>query len=96
MDPAHAHPVHTRSDDQDARLAALQARQVELQEQIEQHQSSITEDEEHIVALEKRMLEYLKRLNVPTLGDLLTVKINRKTYLPRSAPEASTSCPARV
>lgn len=36
----------------------------------------------HIVALEKRMLEYLERLNVPTLGDLLTVKINRKTYLP--------------
>jgi hypothetical protein len=37
---------------------------------------------EHIVALEKRMLEYLERLNVPTLGDLDTVKINRKTYLP--------------
>jgi len=28
------------------------------------------------------MLQYLERLNVPTLGDLLTVKINRETYLP--------------
>lgn len=74
--------MFARSDDQEARLAALQARQVVLQEQIEQHQISIQEGEEHIVALEKRMLQYLERLNVPTLGDLLTVRINRKTYLP--------------
>jgi len=28
------------------------------------------------------MLDYLTRLHVPQLGDLLTVKINRQTYLP--------------
>lgn len=74
--------LFARSDDQDARLDALRVQREELEEQIAKHQSSIAEGEENILALEKRMLDYLERLNVPTLGDLLTVKINRKTYLP--------------
>jgi hypothetical protein len=74
--------LFARSDDQDARLDALRTQQEQLQEQIEQHQSSFADGEDNIVALEQRMLEYLERLHVPTLGDLLSVKINRKTYLP--------------
>ena len=60
--------LFARSEDQDARLSALHERQVELQEEIERHQSSIAAGEENILALEKRMLEYLARLNVPTLS----------------------------
>jgi hypothetical protein len=74
--------LFAKHEDQEARLAALRDRLLELQEEIEQHQSSITAGEENIIALENRMLQYLERLNVPTLGDLLTVKINRETYLP--------------
>lgn len=74
--------LFARHEDQDARLDDLRGRLEALQEEIEQHQSSVIAGEEHIVALENRMLEYLERLNVPTLSDLLTVKINRTTYLP--------------
>ena len=38
--------------------------------------------EDNIKALESRMLTYLTQLHIPQLSDLLTVKINRKTYMP--------------
>lgn len=74
--------LFAKHDDQDVRLEELRGRLEVLQEQIEQQQLNLTAGEEHIVALEDRMLAYLEELNVPTLSDLLTVRINRKTYLP--------------
>lgn len=71
-----------KHEDQDARLAELEQRLATLREEIEQHESSISDGEENIIALEKRMLQYLQRLNVPTLGDTLSVRINRRDYLP--------------
>lgn len=38
--------------------------------------------EENIRALETRMLDYLQRLHVPVVSELLTARINRKTFLP--------------
>lgn len=40
------------------------------------------EAEPNIIALEQRTLEYLSELHIPQLGDLLSVTINRSTYLP--------------
>lgn len=37
---------------------------------------------ENIIALEHRLYEYLQRLNVPVLGNLLSAKIDRRNYLP--------------
>lgn len=71
-----------RLETQDERLAGLRSARDLLVEQLGEHQQSIAEGEEHIAALQERMVNYLERLNVPTLGDTLTVKINRTTYLP--------------
>lgn len=71
-----------KHEDQDARLAELEQRLATLREEIEQHESSIADGEANILALEKRMLQYLERLNVPTLSDTLSVRINRRDYLP--------------
>lgn len=74
--------LFAKFEDHDARLDELETRLADLRESIEQHQKSISDGEDNIVALEKRMLQYLERLNVPTLGDTLTVRINRVDYLP--------------
>lgn len=71
-----------RQTDQTGHLDALRDRKLELEEQIEAHQTSVAAADENIEALERRMVDYLTRLHVPQLGDLLTVKINRTTYLP--------------
>lgn len=71
-----------RQTNQSGYLDELRARKVELEEQIEAHGTSVTAADENINALEKRIVDYLTRLHVPQLGDLLTVKINRTTYLP--------------
>lgn len=71
-----------RQADQSGYLDGLRAQKVELEEQIEAHSTSVAAAEENIEALEKRIVDYLTRLHVPQLGDLLTVKINRTTYLP--------------
>lgn len=73
--------LFVRFEDHEARLAELEQRLGGLREEIEQHQS-VANGEEHIIALERRMLQYLERLNVPTLGDTLSVRINRRDYLP--------------
>jgi hypothetical protein len=71
-----------RQADQSGYLDQLRERKVELEDQIEAHGTSVAAADENIDALEKRILDYLTRLHVPQLGDLLTVKINRTTYLP--------------
>lgn len=71
-----------RQDDQAGRLGALRAAKAELEEEIDAHRTQVAVAEDNIAALEGRMVDYLTRLHVPQLGDLLTVKINRQTYLP--------------
>ena len=71
-----------RQTDQSGYLDRLRARKGELEEQIEAHSTSVAAADENINALERRIVDYLTRLHVPQLGDLLTVKVNRTTYLP--------------
>ncbi|MEV6923998.1 hypothetical protein AB0M46_05720 [Dactylosporangium sp. NPDC051485] len=61
---------------------ALEARRDELAAQINSRELSQTDAEANVVALEQRMLSYLRELHIPNLGQELTVKINRTTYLP--------------
>lgn len=64
------------------RLSDLQTQKEQIEQDIESHRSGVSLADEHIEALEGRMLDYLTRLHVPQLGELLTVRINRQTYLP--------------
>jgi hypothetical protein len=60
----------------------LERRLEELTAQISTRELSRLDAEENIRALEQRMLQYLRELRIPDLGQELTVKINRQTYLP--------------
>ncbi|WP_310964085.1 hypothetical protein [Nocardioides terrisoli] len=71
-----------RQSDQSGYLDELRTQKLELEAQIEAHSTSVAVADDNIDALEKRIVDYLTRLHVPQLGDLLTVKINRNTYLP--------------
>jgi hypothetical protein len=62
--------------------AVLEAQQEELTAQISSRELSQVDAEANVRALEERMLEYLQELNIPDLGQELSVKINRTTYLP--------------
>jgi hypothetical protein len=70
------HEAHRQNQEQ------LQARQAEVQRAIERRELGHADAEANVRALEQRMLEYLNALHVPQLGIELTVKINRKTYMP--------------
>jgi len=71
-----------RQTNQSDYLDGLRAKKVEIEEQIESHGTNVATADENIEALEKRIVDYLTRIHVPQLEDLLTVKINRTTYLP--------------
>lgn len=60
----------------------LEAMRDELTTRINSQELSQLDAEDNILALEQRMLEYLQELHIPDLGQELTVKINRDTYLP--------------
>lgn len=74
--------VLSRQADHSSHLDALKAQKAGIEEAIDSHRTSVTTAEENVDALEKRVLDYLTRLHVPQLGELLTVRINRDTYLP--------------
>nr|WP_051423520.1 AAA family ATPase [Arthrobacter sp. MA-N2] len=74
--------LFAHQSNQQERLDILRDRKAELEADLEAHDVAVSEAEENIAALEARMLDYLQRLNAPTLGDLLTVRINRTSYLP--------------
>ena len=61
---------------------ALEAQREELMTRINSQELSQIDAEDNVLALERRMLEYLQELHIPDLGQELTVKINRDTYLP--------------
>ncbi|MEV0733862.1 hypothetical protein [Polymorphospora sp. NPDC050346] len=71
-----------RHEQQLASRDELEAQQEDLRLRISERELSRYDAEENVKALEKRMLEYLQQLRIPDLGQELTVKINRKTYLP--------------
>ncbi|RKN51263.1 hypothetical protein D7223_01515 [Micromonospora endolithica] len=71
-----------RHEQQIASRDELEAQQEDLRIRISERELSQYDAEENVKALEKRMLEYLQQLRIPDLGQELTVKINRKTYLP--------------
>lgn len=72
----------SQQEEHSARVEELKAQKSNVEDDIESHRTSVTVAEENIKALEQRILDYLTRLHVPQLGELLTVKINRTTYLP--------------
>ncbi|MGV0037113.1 hypothetical protein [Mycobacterium colombiense] len=67
---------------QTSRLEDLKSQKEAIEEDIEHHRSGVSMADENIQALEDRMVDYLTRLHVPQLGELLTVRINRQNYLP--------------
>lgn len=71
-----------RQENHASRLKALKNIKNQIEAEIETHETLVTAADDNIRALEIRMEEYLARLHVPQLGNLLTVKINRQTYLP--------------
>lgn len=74
--------IFNRQADRSTYLGSLRAQKLEVEELIEAHTSDLAVADDNIRALEQRMLDYLTRLHVPQLEDLLTVRINRSTYLP--------------
>jgi predicted nucleic acid-binding Zn-ribbon protein len=71
-----------RQADHADRLTALRLKKEAIEDEIDNHRSSVVAADDNIEALEHRMVDYLTRLHVPQLGELLTVKINRQNYLP--------------
>jgi hypothetical protein len=71
-----------RQTAQTGRLNDLRAQKAEIEQDIDSHRASVSMADENIEALEGRILDYLTRLHVPQLGELLTVRINRQNYLP--------------
>ncbi|MFG3702299.1 hypothetical protein ACGF5C_31090 [Micromonospora sp. NPDC047620] len=74
-----------RHQEQLAGREALEARQADLRALIHSQELSQLDAEDNVLALERRILEYLQELHIPDLGQELTVKINRKTYEPEVA-----------
>jgi hypothetical protein len=60
----------------------LEAQYEEIAAEIQSREFSQVDAEGNVQALEQRILEYLRELNIPNLGQELSVKINRNTYLP--------------
>jgi hypothetical protein len=60
----------------------LEAQRDRLSAQINSRELSPVDAEDNVHALERRMLEYLRELHIPDLGQELSVHINRTTYLP--------------
>jgi hypothetical protein len=62
--------------------ADLEEQHEEVTAEIQGRELSQVDAEGNVQALEQRILEYLRELNIPNLGQELSVKINRTTYLP--------------
>lgn len=71
-----------RRSERDSERARLKERARELEDEAERRRVRSEAAETRIRALEKRMLGYLERMHVPSLGDLLSVRINRTTFMP--------------
>ncbi|GIJ08466.1 hypothetical protein ACFFMR_26210 [Micromonospora andamanensis] len=74
-----------RHEEQLVGRETLEAEQERLRARINSQELSQIDAEDNVLALERRILEYLQELHIPDLGQELSVKINRKTYLPEVA-----------
>lgn len=62
--------------------ADLERQHEEIVTEIHSRELNQVDAEANVQALEVRLLDYLRELNIPDLGQELSVKINRTTYLP--------------
>lgn len=69
----------------------LEAQKADLEDELASKKIVAVGNEARIRRLEDRMLDYLLRLHVPQLGDLVTVVINRQTYLPEVSGRTFTA-----
>jgi DNA repair exonuclease SbcCD ATPase subunit len=74
-----------RREDHSGERETLQDQRDEIAAAIDRHELGQVAADDNVRALERRMLEYLRELHIPQLGDELTVRINRTTYLPEVA-----------
>lgn len=72
----------TRHRQQALSREALEERRAEITSQIQSREFGKSDAEANVLALEDRMLRYLRELHIPEIGSDLSVKINRRTYLP--------------
>jgi energy-coupling factor transporter ATP-binding protein EcfA2 len=68
--------------EQSDRVSDLRRKAVQLSAEVDEYRIAVADADENIKALERRMLEYLERLHVPVIGDMLSVRINTTTWLP--------------
>lgn len=71
-----------RRQDRGAERSALEERLQVLETEAVRRKQRASDAEDRVQALERRTLEYLEKLHIPHLADLLTVRINRTTFLP--------------
>lgn len=60
----------------------LEEKRAEITSQIQSREFGKSDAEANVLALEDRILRYLRELHIPEIGSDLFVKINRRTYLP--------------
>jgi hypothetical protein len=77
--------LFSRYEGQLDQRSELEAQRDELTSQIQGLELSNNDADANVRALETRMLDYLRQLHIPDLGQELSVKINRTTYLPEIA-----------
>jgi hypothetical protein len=61
----------------------LEEEKADIESEIERRELEVSPADENIQALEGRMLEYLTRLRIPSIGQGTSVSIDRKTYMPK-------------
>lgn len=71
-----------RAEASEGRITELSARRARLREQLEESSARLRSGQENVDALNRRFLEYVHRLEVPSFGERLTAHIDPTTYLP--------------
>lgn len=74
--------VFAGQESRERKLAQLKSERDDIAAEIESRESVHAVADEHIEALERRFVEYLERLHIPLVGEMLSARINRTTYLP--------------
>ena len=72
----------TRHRQQALGREALEEKRAEITSQIQSREFGKSDAEANVAALEERMLRYLRELHIPEIGSDLSVRINRRTYMP--------------
>ncbi|WP_329057992.1 hypothetical protein OG511_25590 [Streptomyces sp. NBC_01453] len=72
-----------RFGDTGAAKRILEEEKADIEAEIERRELEVSPADENIQALEVRMLEYLRRLRIPSIGQGTSVSIDRDTYMPK-------------